>query len=191
MLQQTLFFDENDNMYLACFTDANNMEEGKLFRIKKGEFNFEDGYNGFPNSDGKLLTVQYLGNVRGGAYPVKYLNLPMDDLRDLTIRQLKDGRPVWFGSDVGQFSDRKAGYLTTDAYAVDELFSTDFPMTKEQRLDYGESLMTHAMVITGVNLAMILQILSVREANDVDVAELLKAGNDGIADLKAILKANM
>ena len=101
---------------------------------------------------GRTYTVQYLGNVRGGAYPVKYLNLPMDDLRDLTIRQLKDGRPVWFGSDVGQFSDRKAGYLTTDAYAVGELFSTDFPMTKEQRLDYGESLMTHAMVITGVDL---------------------------------------
>jgi bleomycin hydrolase len=76
----------------------------------------------------------------------------MDDLRDMTIRQLRDGRPVWFGSDVGQFSDRKGGYLTTDAYAVDELFSTDFPMTKEQRLDYGESLMTHAMVITGVDL---------------------------------------
>ena len=101
---------------------------------------------------GRTYTVQYLGNVRGGAYPVKYLNLPMDDLRDLTIRQLKDGRPVWFGSDVGQFSDRQGGYLTTDAYAVDDLFSTDFPMTKEQRLDYGESLMTHAMVITGVDL---------------------------------------
>ena len=101
---------------------------------------------------GRTYTVRCLGNVRGGAYAVKYLNLPMDDLRDLTIRQLKDGRPVWFGSDVGQFSDRKNGYLTTDAYAVDELFSTDFPMTKEQRLDYGESLMTHAMVITGVDL---------------------------------------
>jgi len=101
---------------------------------------------------GRTYTVQYLGNVRGGAYPVKYLNLPMDDLRDLTIRQLKDGRPVWFGSDVGQFSDRQGGYLTTDAYAVDDLFSTEFPMTKEQRLDYGESLMTHAMVITGVDL---------------------------------------
>lgn len=101
---------------------------------------------------GRTYTVRYLGNVRGGAYPVKYLNLPMDDLRDLTIRQLKDGRAVWFGSDVGQFSDRKGGYLTMDAYAVDELFSTDFPMTKEQRLDYGESLMTHAMVITGVDL---------------------------------------
>ena len=46
-------------------------------------------------------------------------------------------------------------------------------------------------VITGVNLAMILQILAVREAGDVDVEELLKSGHDGIADLKAILKANL
>ncbi len=46
-------------------------------------------------------------------------------------------------------------------------------------------------VITGVNLAMILQILSVREASDCDIEELLKSGTDGIADLKAILKANL
>ena len=46
-------------------------------------------------------------------------------------------------------------------------------------------------VITGVNLAMILQILAVREASDVDVEELLKSGNEGIADLKQVLKANM
>jgi mannose/fructose-specific phosphotransferase system component IIA len=46
-------------------------------------------------------------------------------------------------------------------------------------------------VVTGVNLAMILQILSVREAADVSIEELLKSGTDGIADLKAILKANL
>ena len=46
-------------------------------------------------------------------------------------------------------------------------------------------------VVTGVNLAMILQILAVREASDVDVEELLKSGNEGIADLKQVLKANM
>ena len=46
-------------------------------------------------------------------------------------------------------------------------------------------------VITGVNLAMILQILAVREASDVSVEDLLKSGNEGIADLKAVLKANM
>lgn len=46
-------------------------------------------------------------------------------------------------------------------------------------------------VITGVNLAMILQILAVREAGEVNVEELLSSGNEGIADLKAVLKANM
>ena len=101
---------------------------------------------------GKTYTVQYLGNVVEGAYPVKYLNLPMDDLRDLTIRQLKDGKAVWFGSDVGQFSDRKGGYLTSDILNVAELFNTEFGMSKEERLDYGDSMMTHAMVITGVDL---------------------------------------
>ena len=101
---------------------------------------------------GRSYTVQYLGSVAEGKYPVKYVNLPMDDLRDIAVRQLKDGRAVWFGSDVGQFSDGTAGYLCLDAYDLPALFSTDFPMTKEERLDYGESVMTHAMVLTGVDL---------------------------------------
>lgn len=58
LLQNSTFFDEQGNLYLATLTD----ELGQLLRIKKGEYNFEAGYNGFPNSDGKLLTAQYLGN---------------------------------------------------------------------------------------------------------------------------------
>ena len=46
-------------------------------------------------------------------------------------------------------------------------------------------------VITGVNLAMILQVLSVRESSNPTVEELTQSGHDGIADLKAIQKANM
>ena len=46
-------------------------------------------------------------------------------------------------------------------------------------------------VVTGVNLAMILQILSVRENSDCSVQELIDAGNQGIADLKQILKQQM
>lgn len=46
-------------------------------------------------------------------------------------------------------------------------------------------------VICGVNLAMILQILAVRENGDCTVEELLDAGHQGIADLKATVKANM
>ena len=46
-------------------------------------------------------------------------------------------------------------------------------------------------VITGVNLAMILQILAVRESMDSEVEELINAGKDGIVDLKATLLASM
>lgn len=99
----------------------------------------------------RSFTVKFLGNVVGGRQ-VKYLNLPIDDLKRLAIAQLKDGQAVWFGSDVGQFSNRELGFLALNSYNVDELFSTDFPMNKAERLDYGESLMTHAMVLTGVNL---------------------------------------
>lgn len=46
-------------------------------------------------------------------------------------------------------------------------------------------------VITGVNLAMILQVLSVRESGNPTVEELMNSGHEGIADLKAVLKSSM
>lgn len=67
LLQNTLFFDENDNLYVVAFSDT-DIEEGKLLRIKKGEYNIDGSWNGFPNSDGKLLTVQYLGNGKVFCY---------------------------------------------------------------------------------------------------------------------------
>ena len=68
LLQQTTFFDEKGNLYLVAFSDTEIGEEGKLLRISKGKYNFDAGYNGFPNSDGKLLTTQYLGNGKVFTY---------------------------------------------------------------------------------------------------------------------------
>lgn len=99
----------------------------------------------------KTYTVKLLGNVKEGR-PVKYLNLPVEDLKKAAVAQLEDGRPVWFGCDVGQASLRDGGILDLEAVKADELFGTSFGMTKAQRLDYGDSLMTHAMVFQGVNL---------------------------------------
>lgn len=100
---------------------------------------------------GKTYTVKMLGSVIEGR-PVKYLNLPIEELKNAAIAQMKDGLPVWFGCDVGQSSLRDGGILDTNALKADELFGTTFGMTKAERLDYGESLMTHAMVFQGVNL---------------------------------------
>lgn len=99
----------------------------------------------------KSYTVEMLGNVVGGK-EVKYLNLDMDSFKKLAIAQLEQGESVWFGCDVGQSSTRDSGIMALDAYDVDDLFDVEFEMSKADRLDYGESLMTHAMVLTGVDL---------------------------------------
>ena len=99
----------------------------------------------------KTYTVKMLGNVKEGR-PVKYLNLPVEDLKKAAIAQMQDGHPVWFGCDVGQSSLREGGVMDLNSIQVNSLFGTEFTMNKAQRLDYGESLMTHAMVFQGVNL---------------------------------------
>ncbi|MEX2784405.1 aminopeptidase C [Streptococcus sp. H49] len=100
---------------------------------------------------GRSYTVEMLGNVVGGP-AVRYLNLDIDRFKELALRQLKAGETVWFGSDVGQFSERKKGILATAAYDFSAALDLDFEQDKAGRLDYGESLMTHAMVLTGVDL---------------------------------------
>ena len=103
---------------------------------------------------GHVYTVSRLGNVveDGG---VRYLNLPVERLKEAAVAQLRDGLPVWFGCDVDQSYVRAEGVMDTAALDVDALFG--FPvegcLNRAERLDYGESLMTHAMVLEGVNLA--------------------------------------
>lgn len=98
-----------------------------------------------------MYTVDMLGNVVGGR-EVRHLNVDMDTFKKLAIKQLESGESVWFGCDVGKSSDRKQGIMDTELYHRDQLFDVDLAMSKAERLDYGESLMTHAMVLTGVDL---------------------------------------
>ena len=99
----------------------------------------------------KTFTVDYLGNVAGGN-EVRYLNLPMAELVSLAVRQLQEGEPVWFGSDVSKCGDRKRGIWDTEAFDYASAFGDDFAMEKGAALDYRESAMNHAMVLTGVEL---------------------------------------
>lgn len=99
----------------------------------------------------KSYTVSMLGNVVGGKQ-VKYLNVDMDSFKKLAIAQMEQGESVWFGCDVGQSSQRQDGIMSLDIYDVNDTFDTSFDMTKAERLDFGESLMTHAMVLTGVDM---------------------------------------
>lgn len=98
-----------------------------------------------------MYSVELLGNVVGGK-EVRHLNVDIETFKKLAIDQLKAGEAVWYGCDVGQSSTKDSGVMATDVYSVSETLDIDYQMTKAERLDYGESLMTHAMVITGVDL---------------------------------------
>ena len=101
---------------------------------------------------GRTYTVARLGNVveAGG---VRYINLPPAALKAAAIKQLRDDLPVWFGCDVDQSFIQDEGIMDLDSLDVDALFgfAVDGDFDKAARLDYGESLMTHAMVLEGVN----------------------------------------
>ena len=111
LLQECVTYDEAGNLYLAAFTKKGELEEGCLLRINKGESDFDPSYNGYPNADGKLCTVQYLGNGKALTYA---RNQSADAGRDTyslyySIVDLKTGertRLAYDGKEVGYSSGR-------------------------------------------------------------------------------------
>ncbi|REF36152.1 aminopeptidase C [Thermasporomyces composti] len=100
---------------------------------------------------GRTFTVDRLGNVVG-APPVIYLNVEIDLMKRLAMRTIMDGEPVWFGCDVGKMMRRDIGIWDAKLYDLEPLYDTTFDLTKAERLLYGESAMTHAMLFTGVDV---------------------------------------
>ena len=82
----------------------------------------------------------------------KYVNLPMDDIEQMAIAALRDGRKLYSSYDVGKMLDRKRGYADTENYDYGSLFDTTFPMTKAERIATFDSGSTHAMTLTAVDL---------------------------------------
>ena len=68
LMQSMIMYDEADNMYVAGMITVNDQEMGILRRIPVGSKIFDPAWNGFPNPEGKLLTVQYLGNGKALSY---------------------------------------------------------------------------------------------------------------------------
>ena len=98
-----------------------------------------------------LLTVNRLGNVWGGR-PITYVNVDMATMKAAVIATLKRGIPVFFGSDVGKYSDSTRGIMDTKLYDYELGFNVRLGLSKTERLQTKESSMTHAMVLTGVHV---------------------------------------
>ena len=99
----------------------------------------------------RTYTVDFLQNVAGGP-PVVYLNVPSNEMKDITQRLLEDGTPVWMGCDVGKNMARKRGLWDAELYDLKGLNGIQFGMEKADRLRFGQTMMTHAMLFTGVDV---------------------------------------
>ena len=99
----------------------------------------------------RLYTVQYLSNMVGGK-DVRFLNVDLKTMKTATIDMIKHNHAVWFGCDVGKMLQTDMGAMDLNIYDYESVYSAKFQLDKAARLDYEDSDMTHAMVITGVDL---------------------------------------
>ena len=132
LLQTSSFFTEDGTMYVACLhaTDVEvegaakpvSVEDGDLLRIKPGQTSFDPTYNGYKNPEGKMLTIQYLGNNKALAYstdgripnpakPTEFLKGISDYIHFYSIIDLATGertRVKYNGQDLGYSAGRFA-----------------------------------------------------------------------------------
>ncbi|MEM8737939.1 MAG: C1 family peptidase [Planctomycetota bacterium] len=104
---------------------------------------------------GHAFTVKHLGNVLGGDYDggVRYVNVDLTLMKDATRRSITERHePVWMGCDVGKMMHRELGIWDAELFDYQGVYGTTFTHDKAQRLTFHQTLMTHAMMFTGVDL---------------------------------------
>lgn len=80
-----------------------------------------------------------------------YVNLPVEDIKEMAIASLKDSTCMYFSSDVTQL-DSKRGYLDIDNYDYGSLLGVTLGMDKKQRIQTFSSMSAHAMTLMAVDL---------------------------------------
>lgn len=81
-----------------------------------------------------------------------YVNLPVEDIKEMAIASIKDSTMMYFSCDVGKCFDRERGLLDVNHFDYGSLFDTGFPMDKADRIRTFASSSSHAMTLMAVDL---------------------------------------
>lgn len=81
-----------------------------------------------------------------------YINLPVEDIKEMAIASLRDSTMMYFSCDVGKCLDSGRGLLDLRNYDYESLLGTTFPMDKKQRIATFSSGSSHAMTLMAVDL---------------------------------------
>ncbi|BEG98838.1 C1 family peptidase [Bacteroides sedimenti] len=81
-----------------------------------------------------------------------YVNLPIEDIKEMAIKSIKDSTMMYFSCDVGKFLNSERGLLDVNNYDYASLMGTSFGMNKQQRIQSFASGSSHAMTLMAVDL---------------------------------------
>lgn len=98
----------------------------------------------------KLYRKKYTENVYENSY-VEFINMPTQILKDLAIKHLKDGIPVYFGCDMKKMRENDLGIMDSNLYNYKDTFNIDL-LSKEEALSMYDINFQHVMLITGVHI---------------------------------------
>ena len=82
----------------------------------------------------------------------RYVNLPIEEIKEMAIASLKDSTMMYFSCDVGKCLNSERGLLDLNNYDYGALMGTQFTMDKKQRIQTFASGSSHAMTLMAVDL---------------------------------------
>ncbi|MDR3227274.1 MAG: C1 family peptidase [Prevotellaceae bacterium] len=81
-----------------------------------------------------------------------YVNLPIDEIKNMAVKSIKANKAMYFSCDVGKFLLREKGTLDVNNFDYESLFGTTFGMNKQQRIATFASGSSHAMSLIAVDV---------------------------------------
>lgn len=99
----------------------------------------------------KLYEVENYRNAQEGKN-WKYINLPVEELKQIAMTSIKENDAVYAGVDVGKFMNSTEGVNSLDNYDYEALYGLKFGMNKKQRVLTWDSGSTHGMALIAVDV---------------------------------------
>ena len=159
-----LFFGEPVNEFEYAFCDKNGKPVSETKKYTPKFFYEEEVKDGVDLNNDFVMLMNDPSRPYWQVYEIDldrhlyeghnwlYVNLPIEEIKEMAIQSIKNNEVMYFSCDVGKFIDRKRGLLDVNYYDYNDLLGIKFEMDKKQRIQTFSSGSSHAMTLTAVDL---------------------------------------
>ncbi len=100
---------------------------------------------------GKVYEIEYDRHVYDG-HNWLYINLPIEDIKEMAIASIKAGKAMYFSCDVAKYLNRSTGVADLKNFDYESLLGVNLSMNKKERVMTYASGSSHAMTLIAVDL---------------------------------------